>query len=82
MPLADTFYSWVLATGSGIVGISVGLNALSHHAACTVWWSFLATLVVVALASFRKFHQLGWLTAVGFISIFTAVTVVVYVQRS
>ncbi len=69
--------SWILATGSGIVGVSVGLNALSHHAACTVWWSFLATVVVALTASVRKFHQIGWLTWAGFISIFIAVMIVV-----
>ncbi|RVX74994.1 hypothetical protein B0A52_01271 [Exophiala mesophila] len=69
--------AWVIATGSGIVGVSVGLNALSHHAACTVWWAFLATVLVMAFASFRRFHQIGWLSWAGFWSIFIAVTIVV-----
>jgi hypothetical protein len=53
------------------------LNALSSHAACTVWLSFLATAVVAATASVRKFHDIGWLAWAGFISIFTAVFIVV-----
>jgi hypothetical protein len=69
--------AYVLCTGSGILGVSIGINALSTHAACTVWWSFLATMVVAAAASVRKFHQIGWLTWAGFISIFTAVFIVV-----
>ena len=69
--------AYVLCAGSGILGVSVGLNALSTHATCTVWWSLIATIVVIACASFRKFHQIGWLTWAGFISIFIAVFIVV-----
>ncbi|CZT17242.1 related to neutral amino acid permease [Ramularia collo-cygni] len=69
--------AYVLCTGSGILGVSVGLNALSHHAACTVWWAFLATLVVAVAASVRKFQQMSWLTWAGFLSIFIAVFIVV-----
>lgn len=65
------------SAGSGILGVSIGLNALSTHAACTVWWSLLAAFVVAATASVRKFHQIGWLTWAGFASIFTAVFIVV-----
>lgn len=69
--------AYILCAGSGILGVSIGLNALSHHAACTVWWSFIATVVVAATASVRKFHDIGWLTWAGFLSIFTAVFIVV-----
>jgi hypothetical protein len=69
--------AYVLCAGSGILGVSIGLNALSTHAACTVWWSFLATIFVAATASVRKFHTIGWLTWAGFASIFTAVFIVV-----
>ncbi|OGM41652.1 amino acid transporter [Aspergillus bombycis] len=54
--------AYVLATGSGIIGVSTALNALSHHAACTVWWSFLATVVIIVTASIRKLEHVGWLT--------------------
>lgn len=54
--------AYILCSGSGILGVSIGLNALSTHAACTVWWSFLATVVVAAAASVRKFQKIGWLT--------------------
>lgn len=69
--------AYVLCTGSGILGVSIGLNALSTHAACTVWWSFLATVVVAVCASVRKFHSIGWLTWAGFVSIFVAVFIIV-----
>jgi len=69
--------AYILCAGSGILGVSIGLNALSTHAACTVWWSFIATIVVAATASVRKFHNIGILTWAGFVSIFTAVFIVV-----
>ncbi|KKY29087.1 putative neutral amino acid [Phaeomoniella chlamydospora] len=69
--------AYVLCTGSGILGVCIGINSLSHHAACSVWWSFLATCVVAVCASVRTFQNVGWLTWAGFISIFTAVFIVV-----
>jgi uncharacterized membrane protein YhaH (DUF805 family) len=69
--------AYVLCSGSGILGVSIGLNALSTHATCTVAYAFVATVVVVACASVRKFHQIGWLTWAGFASIFVAVFIVV-----
>ncbi|KAG9676179.1 amino acid transporter, partial [Aureobasidium melanogenum] len=69
--------AYVILTGSGIVGVSIGINALSHHGACTVWWAVLATFFVALAASARKFHQIGWLTWIGFASIFIAVFILV-----
>jgi len=51
--------AYVLCAGSGILGVSIGLNALSSHAACTVWWSLIASIVVALAASVRKFHNIG-----------------------
>ncbi|KAJ5863879.1 uncharacterized protein N7529_005795 [Penicillium soppii] len=68
---------YVLVTGSGIIGVSTALNALSHHAACTVWWSFIAAVAIIATASVRKLQHVGWLTYAGFISIYAAVLIVV-----
>ncbi|KAL5116334.1 hypothetical protein ACEQ8H_005792 [Pleosporales sp. CAS-2024a] len=69
--------AYVLCSGSGIVGLSVGFNALSNHAACTVWWSFLSFVLVVASASVRKFDKVGWLSWAGFASVYIAVFIVV-----
>jgi hypothetical protein len=69
--------AYVLCAGSGILGVSIAFNALSNHGACTVWFSFVATVLVVACASVQKFHQIGWLTWAGFVSIFVAVFIVV-----
>ncbi|KAF2110970.1 transmembrane amino acid transporter [Lophiotrema nucula] len=69
--------AYVLCTGSGIIGVATALNALSEHAACTVWWAFLSTAVIIACASVRKFEKIGWLTWAGFISVYVAVFIVV-----
>jgi hypothetical protein len=69
--------AYVLCSGSGIIGLATGLNALSDHAACTVWWAFLSAAVIIACASVRKFEKIGWLTWAGFISIYVAVFIVV-----
>jgi hypothetical protein len=53
--------AYVLCSGSGIIGLATGLNALSDHAACTVWWAFLSAVVIIACASVRKFEKIGWL---------------------
>lgn len=70
--LSSFFHDLVLTSRS-----SSGLNALSEHAACTVYWALIATVLVAATASVRKFHDIGWLTWAGFISIFAAVFIVV-----
>jgi len=67
----------VLCVGAGILGTSIGLNALSEHAACTVWWSLIAAIVITGTGAVRTFHAIGWLTSVGFGSIFIAVFIVV-----
>lgn len=69
--------AYVLCSGTGIVGLSVAFNALSDHAACTVWWAFLSMVIITAAASIRTLRNIGWLTWVGFLSIFLAVFIVV-----
>ncbi|KAI1380737.1 amino acid transporter [Hypoxylon crocopeplum] len=69
--------AYVLCAGTGIIGLSVGFNALSDHAACTVWWAFLSTVIITAAASIRTLRNIGWLTWAGFLSIFAAVFIVV-----
>ncbi|RDW63758.1 hypothetical protein BP6252_11303 [Coleophoma cylindrospora] len=67
----------VFCVASSCVGLSTAFNALSHHAACTVWWSFLSMFFIGAGASMRKFHSIGWLTWAGFASMFVSVFIVV-----
>ncbi|KAI1211680.1 amino acid transporter [Annulohypoxylon truncatum] len=69
--------AFVLCAGTGIIGLSTAFNALSDHAACTVWWAFLSTVIITIAASIRTLRNIGWLTWAGFLSIFLAVFIVV-----
>lgn len=71
--------TYVITAASGIIGVSAAFNALSLHSLCTVWFSFIATIIIAGFASVRKFSHIGWLTWVGFVSILAAVLIVVYV---
>jgi chromate transport protein ChrA len=53
--------AYILCTGSGIIGLATGLNALSDHATCTVWFAFVSAVAIVICASVRKFEKIGWL---------------------
>lgn len=70
--------AYVIVASSGIIGVSAAFNALSRHAMCTVYWSLVSTAIVALFASVRKFAHVGWLTWVGFFSVFAAVFIIVY----
>ncbi|KAJ5562908.1 hypothetical protein N7461_001669 [Penicillium sp. DV-2018c] len=69
--------SYVIVAASGIIGVSTALNALSLHSICTVWFSFIATVIIAMCASVRKFSHIGWLTWIGFGSVYVAVFIIV-----
>ncbi|GKZ23010.1 hypothetical protein AbraIFM66951_001240 [Aspergillus brasiliensis] len=69
--------TYVITAASGIIGVSAAFNALSLHSLCTVWFSFISTIIIAGFASVRKFSHIGWLTWVGFVSILAAVLIVV-----
>ncbi|KAF7118491.1 hypothetical protein CNMCM5793_008017 [Aspergillus hiratsukae] len=69
--------AYVIVASSGIIGVSAAFNALSRHSMCTVYWSLVSTAIVALFASVRKFAHIGWLTWVGFFSVFTAVFIIV-----
>lgn len=50
---------YVLVAGSGYIGMSTALNALSEHGACTVWFTFVSFILSTALALFPKLSQIG-----------------------
>jgi hypothetical protein len=51
--------AYVLLTGSGILGVSIAFNVFSGHAVCTNWFSFVAMILIIAAASFRKMSQVS-----------------------
>jgi hypothetical protein len=69
--------TFAIVAASGTFGASVALNALSDHALCTNWFMLVCTVAVFILGSVRKFEKIAWLTWAGFLSVFTAVLIVV-----
>ncbi|KAJ5350147.1 hypothetical protein N7541_007874 [Penicillium brevicompactum] len=69
--------SYVIVAASGIIGVSTAFNALSLHSICTVWFSFIGTIIIAMCASVRKFSHIGWLTWLGFGSVYIAVFIIV-----
>jgi hypothetical protein len=63
---------WIFVAGSGMLSISIGLNAVSTHATCTAVFVAVAAIIGFGFGSIRtlgKFTILAW---VGLICILTA----------
>ncbi|RSH95201.1 hypothetical protein EHS25_000287 [Saitozyma podzolica] len=77
--ICGVFYilGFVLSTSASMLSITIGLNALSDHAICTVWFSLVAMVLTLIFACFPRFGQIGVLTWAGFFSVVTAVLIVV-----
>ncbi|KAH8889051.1 hypothetical protein GQ53DRAFT_723842 [Thozetella sp. PMI_491] len=69
--------TWVLATGSGLIGLAQGFKILAEGRVCTVVWTMVAAICTALVASIRTLGKLAILTWIGFASIFTAVFIVV-----
>ena len=63
---------WVFVAGSGILGISISLNAISAHGTCTAVFVAVAAIIGFALASIRTLNKISWIAWVGLASILTA----------
>ncbi|KAJ9302420.1 hypothetical protein DTO217A2_7413 [Paecilomyces variotii] len=63
-------------SGSGILGISIGLNAVSTHGTCTAVYVAIATAVSFVLGSIRTLGRISWLAWVGVTCILTAILIV------
>ncbi|KAJ5819447.1 hypothetical protein N7474_005038 [Penicillium riverlandense] len=74
---------WTLIAGSGMLAVSISLNAVSTHGACTAVFTAVALAIGFSCASIQTLGRIVWLAWVGIvcilISIFT-VTISVGVQ--
>ncbi|KAK0385497.1 hypothetical protein NLU13_6677 [Sarocladium strictum] len=68
---------YVMTAGSAMLSISIALNALSEHGACTAVFVAAAFVAVMAVASVRTLGRIAWLAMVGVVCIIVAVFVVV-----
>ncbi|OAL24452.1 hypothetical protein AYO20_10678 [Fonsecaea nubica] len=74
---------WIFVGGSGMLGLSIGLNAVSTHGACTAVFVLVAAIAGCLLGSIQTLGRISWLAWVGLTSIVTAiltVTIAVGVQ--
>lgn len=62
-------------SGSGMVGVTTALNAVSTHATCTAVWMVVVFVVSFAAASIRTLGNITWLGWIGLASILSAVLV-------
>ncbi|KAE8394450.1 transmembrane amino acid transporter protein-domain-containing protein [Aspergillus alliaceus] len=67
---------WVFVSGSGMLGISIGLNAVSTHGACTAIFVAVAAIVGFMLSSIRTLGRITWLAWIGLVCILTAILIV------
>lgn len=69
--------AFVLCCGSGLLGVSIAFNALSEHGACTVWFSFVAMILIIIFSSIRTWDRMTWPMTLGFASVMGGVLAVV-----
>ncbi|RJE19732.1 hypothetical protein PHISCL_07924 [Aspergillus sclerotialis] len=62
--------------GSGILSISISLNALSSHAICTAIFMVIAAIIAFIFASIETLGRISWLAWVGSASIIVSIFVV------
>ncbi|KAF4119480.1 Transmembrane amino acid transporter protein [Geosmithia morbida] len=69
--------TWILASGSGFIGLSQGFQTLSSYKVCAVVWTLVAAICTALVASIQTLGRLAILTWIGFACIFTSVFIVV-----
>ncbi|KAH7171262.1 transmembrane amino acid transporter protein-domain-containing protein [Dactylonectria macrodidyma] len=67
---------WIFVAGSGMLSVSIGLNAVSHHGTCTAAFVAIAAIISFSLSSIRTLGRLTWLAWVGVGAILTAIMIV------
>ncbi|KAL3467058.1 transmembrane amino acid transporter protein-domain-containing protein [Aspergillus heterothallicus] len=75
---------WIFVAGSGMLSISIGLNAVSTHATCTAVFVVVAAIIGFGFGSIRtlgKFTLLAWGGLVCILTGILAVTIAVGIQE-
>lgn len=66
---------WIFVAGSGMLGISTALNALSSHGACTAVFVAVAAIVAFGLGSIQTLGRISWLAWIGVVSILSSILI-------
>lgn len=64
---------WIFIAGSAMLGVSIGLNAVSTHGTCTAVFVAVAAIIGFGIASIRTLGKISWLAWVGMFSILSAI---------
>jgi len=56
---------WLFVSGSAMLGVSIGLNAVSTHGTCTAVFVAVAAAIGLAFASVRTLGRMSWLAWIG-----------------
>ncbi|KAI7778975.1 hypothetical protein LA080_001492 [Diaporthe eres] len=64
---------WTFIAGSGMLSVSIGLNAVSSHATCTAVFVVVGAIVGFLFASIRTLGKMSWLAWVGVGTIITSI---------
>ncbi|KAB8226425.1 transmembrane amino acid transporter protein-domain-containing protein [Aspergillus novoparasiticus] len=67
---------WTFVAGSGMLGVSISLNAVSTHGACTAIFVAVAAIIGFMLASIQTLGRISWMAWVGLFGILTAIFIV------
>lgn len=71
--LGGMFFIYCAAlAGSGLLSLSISLNAVSIHALCTAGWVAIVTGIGFGLSSIQTLDKVSWLGWVGMVSILSA----------
>lgn len=62
----------MFVAGSGMLSISIALNAVSDHATCTAVYVIAAAASTYILGSIRTLERISWIAWVGVICIVTS----------
>lgn len=63
---------YIFITGSAILSVSIGLNAVSSHGICTAVFVAVAAICAFTFSCIRTLARFTWLAWVGLISILSA----------
>lgn len=63
---------WIFVSGSGLLSISIALNAISTHGTCTAVFVAVAAVLTYSLCSIRTLGRMKWITSTGLVSILSA----------
>ncbi|KAE8376618.1 transmembrane amino acid transporter protein-domain-containing protein [Aspergillus bertholletiae] len=67
---------WIFVSGSGMLSLSIGLNAVSTHGVCTAVFVAVAAILGFMFSSIRTLGHITWLAWVGLVCILTAILMV------